>query len=196
MNSIVRGLGWCHKRMIDKSLVYKRAATVAPSCAYFRSPHVPQKSAYIMPCMSCPILSTFRGTCPIQSNCPILNQKVSFYSSKMNGRPPTRCVYCRSPLQDTKLLLNVPIFCSYCSRLQPPNQTDITFFDLLNDGEVSFIIDLSKVKRNFLKLQRSLHPDQFRGELSEASKASDWSAYVNRGYEILRSPLYRAIYMV
>jgi molecular chaperone HscB len=74
----------------------------------------------------------------------------------------------------------------------------LSFFDILNQGNVAFDVDLKRVRKEYLELQRRLHPDQFQGTLDKMSTtlASDWSAFVNQGYKVLTSPLHRAIYTV
>lgn len=59
----------------------------------------------------------------------------------------------------------------------------------------SFIIDLPKLKREFLQLQSRVHPDRFPTGPDKA-KAEGASANINEAYKTLQNPLLRAQYLL
>jgi hypothetical protein len=86
--------------------------------------------------------------------------------------------------------------CQKCSNLQSlPN--NVTYFDILNHGNVDFSLDLSDVRRRFLQFQQDVHPDGFATEGERQRLYADqWSSFINKGWQTLRENLGRAIYIV
>lgn len=145
-------------------------------------------------CTSCPLRVFSRQRCPIQQSCPLFQQQQLAHFSSQAAERVYRCLYCSAPLMGCGELS--PLRCAGCKRLQPSQHLSLTHFELLNDGKVTYDVDLGQIRRRALILQRHLHPDQFRGELEDAAKASDWSAHINRSFEVLKSDILRAIYLV
>ncbi|XP_065106116.1 iron-sulfur cluster co-chaperone protein HscB [Paramisgurnus dabryanus] len=86
-------------------------------------------------------------------------------------------------------------FCSSCKVIQPPID-NTNYFCILN-CEQKFSLDIQKLQRTFIELQRSLHPDNFSQKSSKEQEFSETqSALVNKAYRTLQKPLSRAIYML
>lgn len=159
-------------------------------------------------CMSCPLQKySFNAAnqCPLSFCCPVITQpsKCCFSSSSSSSlfvsNFPPACQFCGMSIKRTNSGLDL-ICCQNCGRLQTRMVfSKVTYFDLLNNNLVVFNLDLDLVRDRYYQLQRALHPDRFQTTSipDESTKiAADWSAFVNRGYETLKDPLKRAIYIV
>lgn len=75
--------------------------------------------------------------------------------------------------------------------------SDVSCYFKLFNLPISYAIDLSQLEVNYFKLQQQFHPDFFVAKnISEKSAALQWSSIINDAYNILKSPLNRAIYLL
>lgn len=116
------------------------------------------------------------------------NQPHRLYSSSTTPNP---CSTCSKPLP-------TPL-CPTCGSVQP--LSPLSHFALLNSNQLEFDdspgTQLSSLKKKFLELQAAIHPDSFAAKGGQQKeRAEAWSAAVNRGYQVLRDPLSRALYIV
>ena len=97
--------------------------------------------------------------------------------------------------------------CSNCTGiLAPPSPSH--FMDILVPIEAirtsNFDLDMTLVKERYLNFQRYLHPDLIAFHLRNKREAveeqknilEEWSAWVNRAWEVIKDPLRRAEYLV
>jgi molecular chaperone HscB len=62
---------------------------------------------------------------------------------------------------------------------------------------VAYAIDLAVLESHYRELQTKVHPDRFsRGSEAEKRLAMQWATRVNEGYQTLRKPLSRAVYLL
>ncbi|MFT7389244.1 MAG: molecular chaperone HscB [Candidatus Endobugula sp.] len=70
------------------------------------------------------------------------------------------------------------------------------YFDLLN-VPLHFYVDKNRLSTHYRDLQKQFHPDKSASKpASEQRMAVQFSGYINTAYETLRSPVYRAEYML
>lgn len=88
-------------------------------------------------------------------------------------------------------------FCGACGSIAHPQLSEsCTYFDLL-DVPASFDINVRDMERRFWKLQMSTHPDKFSLASDAEKEYSDiLSSRINHAYNVLRSPLSRAQYLL
>lgn len=128
-----------------------------------------------------------------QSSCRLLGK--SFSSSSSLTEPSGTCHNCGGHFSNVKREEDL-IICQDCGQLRSA-LTSFNYFDLLVKGKKSFDLNLPRLKKVYLSLQMLLHPDRFSDQnVDIAAKAAFWSAFVNKAYETLRNPLFRAIYLV
>uniref|UniRef100_A0A4W5QVK5 HscB mitochondrial iron-sulfur cluster cochaperone n=1 Tax=Hucho hucho TaxID=62062 RepID=A0A4W5QVK5_9TELE len=84
-------------------------------------------------------------------------------------------------------------FCLYCNFVQPPHE-GASFFQIM-DCDKTFAMDTQRLQKTYLKLQRSLHPDNF-SQKTEQEYSEYQSALVNKAYRTLLQPLSRGLYML
>lgn len=75
---------------------------------------------------------------------------------------------------------------------------DITknYFELFQ-LPVSCQVDLPTLSEHYRELQRAVHPDRFAGADGRQQRlAIQYAAYVNEGYETLKSPMQRSLYLL
>ncbi|XP_064619365.1 iron-sulfur cluster co-chaperone protein HscB-like [Lineus longissimus] len=73
---------------------------------------------------------------------------------------------------------------------------DITYFNILG-VEMTFDLDLARLRKNFMQYQMKLHPDKFSQKSQEEKQlADDQSAMVNNAYFTLLKPLSRGLYLL
>ncbi len=101
---------------------------------------------------------------------------------------PLRCQHCQSEM-------TWPVVCEACHTLYPPRE-QVDYFDLLG-LQRRYDLDPEKLRRNFLALNRRIHPDFFSTEEEDVRDASmRIAAQINSAYETLRDPVQRAEYML
>lgn len=96
-----------------------------------------------------------------------------------------------------KNLDGTAFFCSEksCGKLQPL-PSEINYFQVLG-VPITFNVNTSLLKRQYLNYQASIHPDNFSRKPATEQKLSDSnSTMVNRAYNVLKTPLSRAEYML
>ncbi|KAJ1650784.1 molecular chaperone [Dispira simplex] len=78
-----------------------------------------------------------------------------------------------------------------------PLDDDVSYFDVLSDGNTAFEVDFTILRKNYLQLQQKVHPDTFVHESVRNRQLADvQSAWLNRAYHTLRNPLLRAKYLL
>lgn len=105
-----------------------------------------------------------------------------------HGASPLRCQRCQSEM-------TWPVVCESCHTLYPPRE-QVDYFDLLGMPR-QYEIDLERLRKNFLALNRRIHPDFFSTEEEDVKAASmRIAAQINSAYETLRDPVQRAEYIL
>ncbi|XP_070820432.1 iron-sulfur cluster co-chaperone protein HscB isoform X1 [Chaetodon trifascialis] len=118
------------------------------------------------------------------------NNPVSSSRNYCAGQSKLSCWNCNQPLHTTPVF-----FCMLCKALQPPEE-GTSFFKIL-DCDYTFTLDTQKLQKSYLRLQRSLHPDNFSQKSVKEQKYSEiQSALVNKAYKTLLKPLSRGLYML
>ncbi len=86
------------------------------------------------------------------------------------------------------------LFCQHCSKIQPPLEGD--FYSVFN-LERKLNLDLAALEREFHRLTRKLHPDNFARatETEQAWSLAD-TAMVNDAYRTLKDPIRRTEYLL
>ncbi|XP_051924767.1 iron-sulfur cluster co-chaperone protein HscB isoform X1 [Hippocampus zosterae] len=103
---------------------------------------------------------------------------------------PSNCWKCKEPFDTSPTF-----FCPSCKVVQPPNEA-VSFFSIM-DCEDTFALDMHKLQKRYLQLQRSLHPDNFSQKSAEEQEYSaHQSAHVNKAYTTLLKPLSRGLYLL
>nr|ACI66807.1 Co-chaperone protein HscB, mitochondrial precursor [Salmo salar] len=86
-------------------------------------------------------------------------------------------------------------FCLSCNFVQPPDERASYF--LIMECDQTFALDTQRLQKTYLKLQRSLHPDNFSQKTVKEQEYSEYqSALVNKAYRTLLKPLSRGLYML
>ena len=105
-----------------------------------------------------------------------------------HGSTPLRCQRCQSEMI-------WPVVCEACHTLYPPRE-QVDYFDLLGVPR-QYDLDLERLRKNFLALNRRIHPDFFSTEEDDVQSASmRIAAQINSAYETLRDPVQRAEYIL
>ncbi|XP_048851017.1 iron-sulfur cluster co-chaperone protein HscB isoform X2 [Brienomyrus brachyistius] len=100
------------------------------------------------------------------------------------------CWRCGAALSATPVF-----FCPDCEVVQSPDDR-ATYFDIM-DCDKSFAVDIKKLQRRYIHLQRSLHPDNFSQKSQKEQEYSETqTALVNKAYRTLQKPLSRGLYML
>lgn len=100
------------------------------------------------------------------------------------------CWNCKQSLDKTPAF-----FCLSCKVVQPPEE-GTSYFKIM-DCDYTFTLDLQKLQKRYLQLQRSLHPDNFsQKSVKEQEYSEHQSALVNKAYTTLLKPLSRGLYML
>jgi len=102
---------------------------------------------------------------------------------------PVMCTECSQPMES-------PVCCAGCGALNllPPSM--FTYFELFSI-EPSYDLDPAQLRRTYLALSRSIHPD-VAGRSDDAKRVQSLalSSGLNRAYETLRNPFDRAEYLL
>lgn len=86
------------------------------------------------------------------------------------------------------------LFCESCHKIQPPSCEN--FFQLF-DQPKKYEIDLKKLDKTYLTLQRKVHPDRFYSKTEKEKELSiKASGCINEGYHTLRNPVSRGEYLL
>jgi molecular chaperone HscB len=86
------------------------------------------------------------------------------------------------------------IFCAQCNIIQPPLD-DNHFIRLALP--IMFDINLNELDKNYFQLQAILHPDKLKNKtVKEQALSLQHSILLNEAYNILKSPLKRAEYLL
>ncbi|XP_078107440.1 iron-sulfur cluster co-chaperone protein HscB [Sander vitreus] len=115
---------------------------------------------------------------------------VSSHRNYSTGQVQLNCWNCRQPLDTTPAF-----FCMSCKVVQPPEE-GTSYFKIMN-CDYTFTLDIHKLQKRYLLLQRSLHPDNFsQKSVKEQEYSESHSALVNKAYQTLLKPLSRGLYML
>ncbi len=92
------------------------------------------------------------------------------------------CTQCSQPME-------TPLCCASCGALNPQPPSMFTYFELFS-MEPTYDVDPGELRRKYLGLSRSIHPDM-AGRDSEAQRRQSLalSSGLNRAYETLRNPV-------
>lgn len=102
---------------------------------------------------------------------------------------PTLCGQCSKPMDS-------PVCCASCGALNALPPSMFTYFELFG-LEPTFDLDLGLLRRKYLGLSRSIHPDVAGRSGDQVRRQSlDLSAGLNRAYDTLRDPAARAEYLL
>lgn len=102
---------------------------------------------------------------------------------------PVMCTACSQPMDS-------PVCCAGCGALNPQPPSLFTYFELFSI-EPGYEIDPGELRRKYLALSRSIHPDVAGRDSDRQRKQSlALSSGLNRAYETLRNPVDRAEYML
>jgi len=109
-------------------------------------------------------------------------------SGQSKTSTPLRCQKCHAEMV-------WPVVCEQCRALYPPTE-QVDYFELLGLPR-RYEIDPAKLHREFLALNRRVHPDYFSSDDEDAQTASlRITAQINNAYETLRDPVQRAEYIL
>lgn len=87
------------------------------------------------------------------------------------------------------------LFCNECKIIQEPENAQ-NYFKLLQIDE-TFDLNSKELQNKYRKMQTLLHPDKFSNRSIEEKRISeDYSSLVNKAYDILQSPLKRAVHLL
>ncbi len=111
------------------------------------------------------------------------------HDRQANVTRPIRCTQCSEPME-------LPLCCSTCGALNPQPPSMFTYFELFGIAQ-DYDVDPADLRRRYLNLSRSIHPD-IAGRESEKVRrqALELSSGMNRAYETLRNPVTRAEYLL
>ncbi len=109
-------------------------------------------------------------------------------ASHESGTMPTKCTTCEA-------LCHRPVACEDCHAVLDHVQ-GADFFELFGLPR-SYEIDLGDLDDRYFAISRNVHPDRYAGEGPEMQAfALRTSAAINNAYNVLRSPLHRAEYLL
>ncbi|KAI9460577.1 hypothetical protein BJY52DRAFT_1118084 [Lactarius psammicola] len=117
-----------------------------------------------------------------------------FSSSPLLSSHPTTCPSCSAPLPTR---LPACPKCFHIERSRPGNKYD--YYDLLETPKSPnpFIVNESRLKNNFRRVQRYVHPDVWATQGQDKTQvARDLSSLVNEAYITLLRPLSRIHYIL
>ncbi|KAJ2687300.1 molecular chaperone [Coemansia spiralis] len=126
--------------------------------------------------------------------CQRHNHYYYHHSAAARAQPERKiCWSCHRSSAPTALLCDN----ERCRAIQPVGK-GVTYFDLLlDDGKPSFDVSAADLRRRFLKLQQTVHPDSFsQKEDVERKLAEAQSSWINHAYATLKDPLSRARYLL
>lgn len=102
---------------------------------------------------------------------------------------PVQCAHCNEPMDS-------PLHCTGCGALNPLPPSLFTYYELFGIPQ-QYEVDTAGLRRKYLSLSRSIHPD-VAGQASEKvhRQSLELSSGLNRAYETLRDPVARAEYLL
>mmetsp|Transcript_15947 Transcript_15947/g.19785 ORF Transcript_15947/g.19785 Transcript_15947/m.19785 type:complete len:293 (-) Transcript_15947:1345-2223(-) len=111
--------------------------------------------------------------------------------SRFHTKPEIECWNCSSTIADFGL------FCDTCDAIRDPSQmNDYDYFKLLGLPK-EFGLNVKEMEKIFWKVQMNLHPDKFtQSSDKEKEYSADLSSKVNHAYNVLKSPVRRAQYLL
>jgi molecular chaperone HscB len=98
----------------------------------------------------------------------------------------------------SKICDGCSIFCgsTTCGSIQKLDSKSCNYFCLLGVPE-AYDIDNQKLESEYKNLQKLLHPDKFTMKCNEErDRSTHNSSVVNQAYQIMKSPVDRAVYLV
>lgn len=85
------------------------------------------------------------------------------------------------------------IKCAGCGVIQDRDVVNPTYFDVFCMSP-TFDLDEAKIKKQFIAMQRVLHPDNYVQSVNDLKSATEWSSWLNRAMDTLKDSYKRAIY--
>jgi molecular chaperone HscB len=102
---------------------------------------------------------------------------------------PVLCTSCQKPMDS-------PVCCAGCGALNPLPPSLFTYFELFGIAP-GYEVDPAELRRKYLSLSRSIHPDVAGRDSDKVRRQSlELSSGLNRAYETLRDPVARAEYLL
>ncbi len=102
---------------------------------------------------------------------------------------PMLCEACSRPMES-------PLCCASCGALNPLPPSMFDYFELFGIPR-SYDLDVADLRRRYLALSRSVHPDLVAGPSEETRRRSlQLSSGLNRAFDTLADPVLRAEYLL
>ncbi|XP_034026796.1 LOW QUALITY PROTEIN: iron-sulfur cluster co-chaperone protein HscB [Thalassophryne amazonica] len=118
------------------------------------------------------------------------NTGVNYMRNICTSQVKLNCWNCKQPLDNTPAF-----FCVSCKVVQPPEE-GASYFQIMG-CDCTFSVDIQKLQKTYLQLQRSLHPDNFTPEIyCRKRRFENQSALVNKAYQTLLRAFGRGLYML
>lgn len=89
--------------------------------------------------------------------------------------------------------------CASCLSPSPIPESQVSFYDFFHNTpppQGTFTLDTRALRREFLQLQQTVHPDKFSHDEKKRLVAESTSSLLNKAYTTLLSPLSRAEYLL
>lgn len=93
----------------------------------------------------------------------------------------------------------IPLFCvkQGCNAIQEISRSQCNYFTLFNIKNTSFAIDEKQLEHVFKDLQKVFHPDKYATKSNEEKHISSVnSSLINEAYQVMKSPIERARYIL
>ncbi|XP_044762729.1 iron-sulfur cluster co-chaperone protein HscB [Coccinella septempunctata] len=130
------------------------------------------------------------GSFPKPPNINVLSVYGQGVLHRLQHTKPIKCWKCGIERQNLHEL-----FCQQCKIIQSPDD-EHNYFKLLQHNE-DFDIDLDILRDKYRHMQSLLHPDKFSNRsVEEKNISADFSSLVNNAYNVLQSPLKRAVHLL
>lgn len=116
-------------------------------------------------------------------------ERKSIMSEQQEKTHPVMCASCSKPM-------DTPVCCAGCGALNPLPPSMFSYFELFGI-EPTYDVDAGELRRTYMQLTRSIHPDVAGRDSDKVRKqALALSSGLNRAYETLRNPISRAEYLL
>ena len=103
--------------------------------------------------------------------------------------PPLLCESCSRPMES-------PLCCASCGALNPLPPSMFDYFELFGIPS-AYDLDVADLRRRYLALSRSVHPDLVARQSEETRRRSlQLSSGLNRAFDTLADPVLRAEYLL